>query len=262
MVQKTKIITYITTLMLLPGCNHKSDYYYFYQFQDRNDCEQCFPAYCFYYDSAFHYTAIQYGFYENNSGFLHDSLFFTSMRDSIVATKIPSTYSDVYFDSLKCYFEYPSNWRFTFEMSVSKQGKCQLFLHTPYNKEGLYIFEPTASERGLIDYSVCQMSTKDTGLFLKKKKKKPIPGDPVYFIIKLYHGQKICSYIGNQDADDVPENIFFFRDALGAIAQNHFSKQDPVAKSMVYQPVSDELSQILHQHGVYDCSETDSNATD
>lgn len=257
-----KKIIYITTLVLLFGCNHSHETLLFYQFQDRTDCEYCFPAYCFYYDSAFHYTAIQYGFYENSSGFLRDSLLFTLMRDSIVATKIPSTLGDVYFDSLKCYFEYPSHRRFTFEISVSKQGNCQLFLHTPYNKEGLYLFELTSSERSLVDYSVCQLSTQDTGFFLSFEKNPPIPGDPVYFIIKLYHRQEIFSYIGNQDADDVPEGIFFFRDALGAIAQNHFSKQSPAAKSMIYHSVSDELSRILHQHGVFECHENDSKATD
>ena len=258
MVQKIKIIAYITLLMQLLGCNHKSDIY-FYQFQDRNDCDCCFPAYCFYYDSAFHYTAIQYGFYVNKSGFLRDSLYFTYMRDSIMATKIPSTYGNVYFDSLKCYFEYPSHWRFSFEMSVSKQGKCHLLLHTtPYYKEGLYLFELTASERSLIDYSVCQLSTKDTGLFLTFEKKTPIPGDPVYFIINLYHGQDVYSYIGNEDADDVPESIFFFRDALGAMAQNHLSKQSPVAKSMVNHLVSDEQYQILHPEVFVDeCPEID-----
>ena len=251
MVQKIKkTFIPIVTLVILFGCNHKSDTLYFYKFQDRTDCEYCFPAYCFYYDTAFHYTAIQYGFYENTSGFLRDSLFFTSMRDSIVAMKIPLIHNNVYFDSMKCYCEYPSYWRFTFEMSVSKQGECQLFLYTPYYKEGLYLFELTSSERHLINYSACQLPTKDTGLFMTFNKRSHITGDPVYFFIKAYNGREIYSYIGNQDADDVPDRIFFFRDALGAIAQNHFSKQNPITKSIAYQSISDELYGILHQRHI------------
>ena len=250
MVQKINIVLMMAFLLLV-GCDRKSDSLYYYRFQDRTDCECCFPAYCFYYDTAFHYTAIQYGFYENNNGFLRDSLFFTSMRDSIVAMKIPAAYNnELYFDSIKCYCEYPSHWRFSFEMTVYKQGKCQLLLHTPYYKEGIYFFELSPSEHRLIDYSVCQLSIKDTGLFMTFDKRSLIPGDPVYFLIKLYYKHNIYSFIGNQDADDVPDNIFFFRDALGAIAQNHFSKQKPGSKPIVYQSVSGELFEILHRRDI------------
>ncbi len=247
MAQIIKKIIPIVTLVILFGCNHKSDILNYYQFQDRQDCECCFPAYCFYYDKSFHYTAIQHGFYEDNNGFLRDSLFFIFMRDSIVAKNIPSTHDDVVFDSIKCYCEYPSHWRFTFEMSVSRQGKCRLFLHSPYHKEGLYLFELTTSERRLVDYSACQLSAKDTGSFITFDKKKHIPGDPVFFLIKLYRDDTILSYVGNQDADDVPDEIFFFRDAMGAIAQNHFSRQNPIPKPAVYHTFSDELYRVIHQ---------------
>lgn len=240
-----KVIILIVTLMLLVGCNRKSDTLYFYQFQDRTDCDYCFPAYCFYYDTAFHYTAIQYGFYENKRGFLRDSLFFTSMRDSITAMKIPPSHNDESFDSMKCYCEYPSHWRFTFEISVSEQGKCQLFIYSPHYKEGLYRFELSSSERRLIDFSACQLSTKDTGLFMTFDQKANIPGDPVYFYIKLFQGGKIYSYIGNQDADGVPDEIFFFRDAMGAIAQNHFMRSIPVSKSIAKQSIPDMLNGII-----------------
>lgn len=263
MAQKIKkIFISIATIVLLWGCNHKSNILYFYQFQDRTDCEYCFPAYCFYYDTAFHYTAIQYGFYENNNGFLRDSVFFTSIRDSIVAMKIPSTHNEVHFDSIKCYCEYPSHWRFTFEMTISNQGECQLFLYSPYYKEGLYFFDLTSSERRLTDYSACRLLTKDTGLFMTFNKRPQIPGDPIYFIIQLYHGCNRYSYIGNQDADDVPDEIFFFRDALGAIAQNHFSKQSPVSKSIDYQSISDDLLGIIHQYHIGECFEMESDTTD
>lgn len=249
MAQKIKITFIpIAILLLLYGCDRKTDTLYFYQFQERTDCDYCFPAYCFYYDTAFHYTAIQFGFYENNSGFLRDSLFFIYMRDSIVAMKIPSSHNDVYFDSVKCYCEYPSHWRFTFEMSVSEQGKCQLFLHSPRSKEGFYLFEPTPSERSLIDYAVCQLMKKDTGLFMTFNNGLNIPGDPVYFVIKLYYRNRIYSYIGDQNADDVPNEIFFFRDAMGAIAQNHFSKQSPVCKPQFHKSISDELYGIIDQY--------------
>lgn len=246
MAQKIKqIVILIATLVLQFGCGCKYDTIYFYQFQDRTDCEYCFPAYCFYYDTAFHYTALRFGFYENKSSFLRDSVFYTSMRDSITAMKIPSSHSDDCFDSMKCYCEYPSQWRFTFEMSVSKQGKCQLFIHSPYYKEGLYLFKLTSSERRLIDYSACQLSTRDTGLFMTFDKKNNIPGDPVFFLIKMYRGDKIYSYIGNQDADDVPDEIFFFRDAMGAIAQNHFLQSSPVSKTIANHSISDELYGVI-----------------
>lgn len=219
----------IATLLLLTGCKHKHNFFYFYQFQDRTDCENCFPAYCFFYDTAFHYTAIQHGFYENDNGFLRDSLFFTLMRDSIDAVKILPKHYKLDFDSIKCYCEYPSHWRFTFELLVSKQGKCQLYLHSPHYKEGFYQFELTPSEHCLAAYSACQLSAKDTGVFLAFNKRPQDSGDPVYFVIKIYHGREIYSYMGNQDADDVPDEVFFFRDAMGAIAQNHFSRQHPLA---------------------------------
>lgn len=250
MAQKINIVL-MAAVVLLIGCARKSDALYYYQFQDRTDCECCFPAYCFYYDTAFHYTAIRYGFYENDNGFLRDSLFFTSMRDSIVAMKVPAVYNnDGHFDSIKCYCEYPSHWRFSFEMSVYKQGKCQLILHTPYYKEGMYFFDLSSSERRLIDYSVCQLSTKDTGVFMNFGKMPHVPGDPVYFLIKVYRSSEIYSYIGNQDADDVPASLFFFRDALGAIAQNHFSKQNPNSEIMANQSVSDELFETLHRRDI------------
>lgn len=244
------IIIIIATLVLQFSCNCKTETIYFYQFQDRTDCDYCFPAYCFYYDTAFHYTAIQFGFYENKSGFLRDSLFYTSMRDSIVAMKIPSSHSGDYYDSISCYCEYPSHWRFTFEMTVSKQGKCKLFIHSPYYKEGLYLFELTSSERRLIDFSACQLSTNDTGLYMTFEKKTFVPGDPVFFLIKLYRGDKIFSYIGNQDADNVPDEVFFFRDAMGAIAQNHSSKHSLTSEDIFYQHFSNELYRILNQSSI------------
>lgn len=234
----------ITLLLLLFGCGHQPNNLFFYKFQDRIDCDYCFPAYCFFYDTAFHYTAIQYGFYENDDGFLRDTLYFESLRDSIKAEEIPPTHYRLVFDSIKCYCEYPSHWRFTFEMYVSKHGECDLLLYSPYYLEGEYRFMLTSLENRLVNYSACQLSTQSTGFFMAFDKRPHVPGDPVYFVILLYHGSDIYSYIGDQDADNVPDEVFFFRDAMGAIAQNHFSRLKPTIMDTNHQSISDELSRV------------------
>lgn len=238
-------IILIATQMLLFGCDNDSQTVYFYQFQDTADCDYCVPAYCFYYNKDFHYTAVNYGFYENDYGFLRDSLYFTFMRDSISAVKILETHSGDDFDSIKCYFEYPSHWRFTFEMNITRQGICELFLYSPFNKKGLYTFGLTLPECCLVRYSVSQLLTKDTGLYMSFNKRSNFVGDPVCFLIKVYQGGKGYSYAGDQDADNVPDELFFFRDAMGAIAQNHFSKLNPHSDSTFHTTISDELSRIL-----------------
>lgn len=248
MVQKIiRIAVLFVTLLLLHSCDNKTDAIYYYQFQDRTDCDFCFPAYCFYYDTAFHYTAIQFGFYENDNGFLRDSVFFDYMRDSIKAVQIKPAYKDVYFDSIECYFEYPSHWRFTFEMSINQSGKCRLYLYSPYYKEGMYLFDITPSEKLLVNHAAHQLQIKDTGVFMTFDKRPHIPGDPIYFAIKMYTGNDSAYYYGDQDADDVPDEIFFFRDAIGAIAQNHFSKQCPKPSSEMHISVSYELDSIIDE---------------
>ncbi len=223
-----KIVSFLISFTLIVGCNKEESRVKYYKFADTKDCAECTSMYCFYYDSAFHYSANWFGFYQSPNGFLRDSMYFkSSLPDSIGPVSIPRSQNILPVDSIRCSFIYESGWKFNYEMMMTKYGECKLLIFNPNEKKGVYVFNITPSEFDLVSYAVNQLSVNDTGMYKTYNNKEPWMISDIWFAIQICNGNNTLFYGGNHNADYVPDEVYFFSNAMGAIAQNHFSKQTP-----------------------------------